>query len=406
MRILFLHPNFPAQFRSLAAALARDPANQVVFVTAAREGMLPGVEKILYKLARTPRSETHQYVRNLELAVLHGQAAARAACAVEARGFVPDVIYGHSGWGSTLFMKDLFPNRPLLCAFEWFYHARGTDADFDPAEPLTDDDAARIRVKNAAILLDLASCDAGSTPTPWQKQQFPAAFHSKIEVCHEGIDTDFFQPAPRKLRLPRLGLDLSHAKELVTYVARGMEPYRGFPQFIEAMHLLLAQRPRCHVIIVGEDRVAYGRKLPRGESFKKNLLQRFPLDPARVHFTGLLPYGEYLQVLQASSCHVYLTRPFVLSWSMLEAMSAGGLVVASRTPPVQEVIEDGVNGLLVDFFSPPELAARVHETLTRPARFAPLRTKARRTVLERFCLRELLPRRLAWLRQFARGAEA
>jgi glycosyltransferase involved in cell wall biosynthesis len=393
---------FPRNFVPWPARWLGNSANEVAFITAARDGEMEGVEKLVYRLARAPRQETHHYLRNLELAVLHGQAAARSACTLQARGFVPDVICGHSGWGSTLFMKDLFPQQPLLCAFEWFYHARGTDADFDPAEPLTDDDAARIRVKNAAILLDLASCDAGTTPTQWQQRQFPAEFQAKLEVCHEGIDTGFFRPAPQRLALPRLGLDLSHTDELVTYVARGMEPYRGFPQFIEAMHRLLAKRPRCHVVIVGEDRVAYGRKLPRGESFKKALLARFPLDPARVHFTGLLPYGEYVQVLQASSAHVYLTRPFVLSWSMLEAMSAGCLVVASRTPPVQEVIEDGINGLLADFFSPEELADRVEEALANPAAFASLRRKARATVVQKYSAEKLLPRRVAWIKRFVR----
>lgn len=400
MRFLFLHPNFPAQFRHLAVALAADPRNEVVFVTASPVGELPGVKKVVYKLAREPRKETHQYLRGLELGVLHGQAASRAAFALRARGFVPDVIYGHSGWGSTLYMPDAFPNRPLICNFEWFYHAHGTDADFDPAEPMTIDDAARIRTKNAAILIDLHSCKAGSSPTHWQKQQFPVEFQSKIDVCHEGIDTDYFQPRASKLVLPRLGIDLSETSEVVTYVGRGMEPYRGFPQFIEAMHLLLQRRKNCHVVIVGEDRVAYGRKPPRGQSYKKQMLEQFPLDPKRVHFTGLLPYGEYLQVLQASSAHVYLTRPFVLSWSMMEAMAAGCLVIASDTQPVKELIKDGFNGLLTDFFSPEKLATRINEALDRPKEMVAIKAKARETITHQYSLKEILPRRVKWISSF------
>jgi glycosyltransferase involved in cell wall biosynthesis len=183
-------------------------------------------------------------------------------------------------------------------------------------------------------------------------------------------------------------------------VGRGMEPYRGFPQFIEGIDQLLKERPNCHVVIVGQDRVAYGKPAPGGKGFKSAMLEKFPLDPNRVHFTGLLPYGEYLQVLQASSAHVYLTRPFVLSWSMMEAMSAGCLLVASSTGPVTEVIEDGFNGLLVDFFNTAELAKRLSYALEHPEKMEPLRKKARETILHRYSLAELLPKRLEWMQSF------
>ncbi|HAA30179.1 MAG TPA: group 1 glycosyl transferase, partial [Cyanobacteria bacterium UBA8553] len=308
--------------------------------------------------------------------------------------------YGHSGWGPTLLMKDIFPKAKLLCYFEWFYHAHGSDADFDPTEPLTADDEARIRLKNAPILMDLYSCDRGLSPTYWQHQQFPPEYRSKITVRHDGIDTDFFCPKlGAKLVLPRINLDLSHAKELVTYVARGMEPYRGFPQFMEAVALLQQRRPECHVVIVGENRVAYGKTLPDGKTYKEEILKKFALDLDRIHFTGWLPYSEYLQVLQASSAHVYLTRPFVLSWSMLESLSAGCLVVGSRTAPVTEVIEDGVNGLLADFFSPQEICDRLEEALKHPEQMAAIRVKARETIQQRYDLSQLLPKHLQWIQQ-------
>ena len=400
MRILFLHPNFPAQFRHLAVALAQDSRHQVVFGTNRKEGSLPGVNKVLYDPSRTAHPQTHHYVRTLENAVLQGQAVYRLGDKLKAQGFIPDVVYGHSGWGPTLFIKDIFPSAKLLCYFEWFYHAHGSDADFDPSEPLTADDEARIRLKNAPILLDLYSCDRGLAPTYWQRQQFPPEYHSKITVFHDGVDTEFFQPQPEaKLVLPRLNLDLQEASEIVTYVARGMEPYRGFPQFIESVALLQQRRPQCHVVIVGENRVAYGKQLPGNQTYKELMISKVPLDLNRVHFTGLLPYPEYLQVLQSSSVHIYLTRPFVLSWSMLEALSAGCLVVASRTHPVAEVIEDGVNGLLVDFFSPQEIADRVEEALNSPTSMAPIRVKARETILERYNLAELLPKHLHWIEE-------
>ncbi|WP_290883688.1 glycosyltransferase [Fischerella sp.] len=400
MRILFLHPNFPAQFRHVAAAIAKDSNNQVVFGTTRREGSLPGVNKAFYKAKREARPETHHYVRPLENAVLQAQGVYRMAEQLKARGFIPDVVYGHSGWGPTLLIKDIFPKAKLLCYFEWFYHAHGSDADFDPTESLTADDEARIRIKNAPILIDLYSCDRGLSPTYWQRQQFPLEYHNKINVLHDGIDTEFFCPKPgAKLVLPRINLDLSHAEELVTYVARGMEPYRGFPQFIEAVALLQQRRPQCHVVIVGENRVAYGKPLPDGKSYKEVMLGKYPLDLSRVHFTGWLPYHEYLQVLQASSVHVYLTRPFVLSWSMLEVLSAGCLLVASRTPPVTEVIQDGANGFLVDFFSPQEICDRIEEALKHRDRMASIRVKARETIQKRYDLSELLPQHLQWIQQ-------
>ena len=400
MKILFLHPNFPAQFRHLAATLGKNKKNQVMFGTNRREGQIEGVTKVLYEKSRTARAETHHYVRPLENAVLEGQAVYRLAQTLREKRFSPDIVYGHSGWGPTLFVKDIFPKAKLLCYFEWFYRAHGSDADFDPSDPLNADDEARIRIKNAPILIDLYSCDRGLSPTNWQRQQFPQEFHNKIKVHHDGIDINYFQPVPEaKLVLPRMNLDLSHVDELVTYVARGMEPYRGFPQLIETISILQKKRPNCHFVIVGKNRVAYGKSLPNGKTYKDAMLEKFPLDRNRVHFTGLLPYDEYLKVLQASSVHVYLTRPFVLSWSMLEALCTGCLIVASDTPPVKELIQDGVNGLLVDFFQPQEIAARVIEALDNPARMAHIKKRARETIVDKYDLAKLLPQHLDWIQQ-------
>ena len=400
MKILFLHPNFPAQFRHLAATLGRNPKNQVVYGTNRREGQIAGVIKVIYEKSRTARPETHHYVRTLENAVLEGQAVYRLAQRLKDENFYPDIVYGHSGWGPTLFMKDVFPKSKLLCYFEWFYNAHGSDADFDPSDPINADDEARIRTKNAPILLDLYACDRGLSPTNWQRQQFPVEFQPKIKVHHDGIDINYFKPVQNaSLVLPRINLDLSNVSEIVTYVARGMEPYRGFPQLIETISILQKKRPQCHFVIVGKNRVAYGKSLPDNQTYKDVMLEKFPLDSDRVHFTDLLPYNEYLQVLQASSVHVYLTRPFVLSWSMLEALATGCLIVASATPPVLEVIEDGVNGLLVDFFKPEQIADRVIEALDNPDRMAAIRTRARETIVENYDLNKLLPQHLDWIIQ-------
>jgi glycosyltransferase involved in cell wall biosynthesis len=399
MRILFLHPNFPAQFWKIAQALASSPRNEVVFLTTREDGDIAGVRKVLYKRAREVAEQTHPYLKTYEQAILHGQAAYRVMLEEKKNGFYPDVIYGHSGWGTTLFMRDLFPRARHLANFEWFYHAHGADSDFDPAEPVTADDEARLRIKNSSILIDLYSCDAGTCPTKWQHAQFPREFQPKIEVIHEGIDTAYFKPAEpgAPLVLEKTGLNLSELPEIVTYATRGMEPYRGFPQFIEAASRILAARPNCHVVIAGEDRVAYGASLPDGKTYKQEMLAKFPLDPARVHFTGLLPYSDYRRLLQASHAHVYLTRPFVLSWSMMEAMSAGALVVASRTAPVEEIIQHEHNGLLVDFFDVDALTRTIDRALNERQQFADLRVKARQTIQVHYELRDCLKRRAAWM---------
>lgn len=399
MKILFLHSNFPAQFRHLAINLAKNADNRIVFGTTRKEGQIPGVYKLIYKPSREPKRETHHYIKPLESAVLHGQAVYRELNKLKKDGFYPEIVYGHSGWGPTMFIKDVFPRSKLLCYFEWFYNADGSDVGFDPCEPLTPDDKLRIRIKNAPILTDLYSCDAGLCPTFWQKNQFPQEYHNKLKVFHDGIDTDYFSPRKdEKLILPSIDLNLSEAKEIVTYVSRGMEPYRGFPQFMESVSLLQKNRKNCHVIIVGEDRVAYGRSLPDGKSYKQLMLDKFDFDLSRLHFTGRLPYPQYLQVLRASSAHVYLTRPFVLSWSMLEAMSTGCLVIASNTPPVTEVIENGVNGILVDFFSPQDIVKKIEFSLDNPDQMKTMRFHARKTILEKYNLKYLLPKHLEWIR--------
>ncbi|WP_378950731.1 glycosyltransferase family 4 protein [Pelosinus sp. sgz500959] len=404
MRVLFLHPNFPAQFRHLAANLASNPENQVIFGTMKQEGNMQGVQKAVYTTHRDVSNDTHRYVRPLEGAVIQAQGAYRMADQLKQQGFTPDVIFGHSGWGPTLFMKDVFPKTPFMGYFEWFYNAHGSDADFDTSTPSSSDDITKLRINNAPILIDLYSSDWGITPTFWQYQQFPKEYRNKITVLHDGIDTSYFQPKlGSRLVLPEQQLDLSHVDELITYVARGMEPYRGFPQFMEAVALVLERRPNCHVVIVGADRVAYGRPLSNGQTYKEAMLEKLTLDMSRVHFTGLLPYHQYLQVLQASSVHVYLTRPFVLSWSMLEAMSVGCLLLGSNNQPVTEVIEDGVNGLLVDFFDSEKIAGRIEDVLNNPKDVVTLRSMARKTIIERYDLKKMLSQQVEMLSKLARS---
>lgn len=407
MRVLFLHNNFPAQYRHVAPALAAGGRHEVVFVTQRDGASLPGVRNRVYRPSREAAKEAHHYLRGTETSVLNGQAVWRVCRDLAREGFVPDIVCSHSGWGNALYIKDVFPKTRTLLYYEWYYHGLNSDADFLRDPPLSADDLCRLRTRNASILLDLAACDWGISPTRFQLSRFPVLFRQKMSALHDGIDVTYFAPAAdareklAKLAIP--GLPLTPETEIVTYATRGMEPYRGFPQFMRAAARVLRERPQAHAVVVGEDRVAYGRQLPPGESWRQRMMADLQIDPARIHFTGLLPYPDYLTVLQASDAHIYLTVPFVLSWSLLEAMATGCLVIGSDTAPVQELITDGVEGLLADFFDEEALAGRIHAALDLPARGAALRQAARQRIVNEYALQDLLPRHLALIRDVAAG---
>jgi glycosyltransferase involved in cell wall biosynthesis len=401
MKILFVHQNFPGQFKHLAARLGADPANQVVFLTQRKEAELPGVKKVVYQPAREAGKQTHRYLRDTEASVLNAQAVAEAAIKLKRAGFVPDLMVGHNGWGEIWYLKDVFPGAPLLGYFEFFYRLHGADVGFDPSIKVDLDTGPRIRTKNLGNLLGLEAADLGQCPTEWQRSLYPARYRSMLEVTHEGIDTDLLKPDPAaRFELAGANLVLSAADEVATYVARNLEPYRGFPSLMQSLPAILEKRPQAHVVIVGGDETSYGPPPPGGVTFRQQLLDQLQdsLDLKRVHFTGKIPYPRFVKLLQISSAHVYLTYPFVLSWSMLEAMSAQCLLIASDTPPVREVIRDGENGLLVDFFSPQQIAQRVIDALAERDAFSAIRQAARQTVVERYDLKRIcLPAQLALL---------
>jgi len=274
--------------------------------------------------------------------------------------------------------------------FEWYYHSRGSDADFLDTGSRTENDRIRTHSKNAPILFDLASMDWGVCPTQWQRSQFPDVFRDRITVAHDGVDVDYMRP-DEDVVLKLANVTLTRKDEVITYVARGMEPYRGFPSFMEAVAMLQARRPNLHVVVVGGEGVSYGAKRADGKSFKQAALEEYELDLKRLHFTGLVPLETFRTIAQVSKAHVYLTVPFVLSWSMLEVMACGAPLVASDTPPVLEVVEDGKNGLLVDFFAPEKIADRVEDVLEGKVDVDAMRRSARQTILERYASRNLVP---------------
>jgi glycosyltransferase involved in cell wall biosynthesis len=389
-RVLFVHEGFPGQYCHLAPALAR-LGHEVAFVTRQRTGSLPGVRKAVYTPARLPRAATHPYLQAAEAAVLSGQAAYRACAALARQGFVPDVICAHAGFGPGLFLRDLFPAARLIGLFEWYYRAHGSDADWLDPGAIDADAAARIRMRNATLLLELAQCDLGVCPTGFQRAQFPDLVQPRLVQLHDGIDTKFFAPGPG--RLPA-ALAIPDEAPVVTYATRGLEPYRGFGQFIEAAAILLRRRADLHVVVGGADAVFYSQR-PASGSYKAPALAAVgEAERARLHFTGPLPQSALRDLFRRSTVHVYLTIPYVLSWSILEAMASGCLLVAADTAPVREVARHGVEALLVDFREPAALAERILEALQDKAGGAALRRRARVRIERDYSLRRLLPRHL------------
>ena len=394
MRYLFVHQNFPGQYGRLAAHYAAQPGNQVVAIgekpNLVRRQQLRGVKLLGYELQA-------QGTDSLQKAIHRGKRVATAAAVLRRSGFAPDVIFAHIGWGEALFLKDLFPEAKVLLYGEFFYRSRGGDMGFDPEYPASEEKILRLRVMNAPFLMSLDAADWVMAPTRWQFRQFPAAYQARMSVIHDGIDTDPVSPMTNNFQ-----------EEIITYVARNLEPYRGFHVFMRAIPELQKRRPKARIVIVGGDEVSYSPRLPPGETYRSRLLRELDgkIDLSRVHFLGRIPYAQYLSVLRHSSVHVYLTYPFVLSWSLLEAMSAGCLVVGSRTPPVEEVIRDGENGLLVDFFSTEAIAAKVDEALS--GNFQGMRESARRTIVENYDLKKIcLPAQLALVEALKRqGSDA
>ena len=386
-QVLIIHQNFPGQFRHVASALME--RDDIELCAIAKEGAvgLPGVRCLHYKPHRQSKSSTHPYCRKMEDAVLHGQAVYHLLLRLKKSGFVPEVVLAHPGWGETMYLRDVFAQTRLVHLCEWFYTASSPDLDFDGEFPIKINERLRVRTWQAHHFLGLDACDVAIAPTHWQKRQFPKAYQDKIQVLHEGIDTTALGPnANATLTLPD-GRVLGYGDPIVTYMARNLEPYRGFHIFMRSLPELLKAHPECHVVVVGGDGVSYGSRPKDATNWRLKMLRELgslpnPIDRSHVHFLGKVPFESYRLLLRLSSAHVYLSYPFVLSWSMLEAMSCGCVVIGSRTPPVQEVIRHGENGLLVDFFSPTEIVAAVGAALQNPKAMHKLRLAARQTVVQ------------------------
>lgn len=409
MKILFVHQNFPGQYKHLAAALADDRRNEVVAI--GEQGNLgrlrhPHVKEIGYPEPRGASPGTHHYLRTFEAGVRRGQEVVRLAIKLRDGGFSPRVICCHPGWGEGLYLREIWPDAKLLYFVEWYYHLRGYNIGFDPEFPKKFDDQFLVRTRNAMHVLSFVTADWLVTPTRWQHSTVPPEFRSKLSVIFDGIDTDIAAPNPEASLRFQSGAELKAGDEIITFVNRNLEPYRGYHVFMRALPQIMSKRPNAHVVIVGGDGVSYGPHPEGGGTFREKYLKEVQdkLDMSRVHFTGRLPYDVYLKILQLSAVHIYFTVPFVLSWSMLEAMSTGCLVVGSRTPPVEEVITHNDNGLLVDFFKPWALVEAVDRVLDHPTRLHRIRERARQTIIDRYDLKSIcLPAHLDLVQTLSSG---
>ncbi|MFM8442014.1 MAG: glycosyltransferase [Methylococcus sp.] len=360
-----IHKHLPGQFEHLIRAVLDNPNNEVLGIGqsfAPQLHTLFGLDVEIYYPVSIVDHALHDCLYSHAENIGNGLAVANVLTRLKQDGYAPDICFAHIAWGEVLYFKDIYPDVPLVGYCEFYYHAVGVDADFDPNFPLTQNDTYKIRSANAALLLSLASIDVGISPTQWQKSLFPKEFHHKIRVIHEGLDlSEFKLESDATLQIPN-GVSLSRKDRVVTYATRNLEPYRGFHVFMRAISEICEKQPNCHIVIAGGDDISYGQPIRHG-TYREHLLSDLGIDSSRVHFMGRLPRSDYLKLLYVTSAHIYLTVPFVLSWSMLEAMAMGCPIVASDTPPVREFLQHERNALLVDFFSPEEIAQSVIQLL-------------------------------------------
>jgi len=406
MHVLYVHQNFPAQFGHIARHLIDKLGWQCSFVSQTPGGVVGGINKVEYKVAGGATKQNHFCSRTFENTVWHCDAVYRA---MKARPDIkPDLIVGHSGFGSTLFLRELYPTTPIVNFFEYYYipHDPDSDMDFrkDLGWPTSELKYLRSRCRNAMILLDLQTCNAAYTPTEFQKSRFPSEYLNKLETIFDGVDRSIYhgyeetlRPAVEQRGIRRVGgVDIPADKRVVTYVSRGFESMRGFDVFMRSAKLVAQRFPDVVFFVVGTDKVEYGgdANYTGGKTFKDWVLSRDEFDLSKFVFTGRLEPQQLGRLLAASDLHVYLTVPFVLSWSMMDAMSCGAVVLGSATAPVVEMIRDGENGLLADFFDVEGFADKAVAALKDPAGHRALGRAAERMIEGRYSLEAVLPEML------------
>ena len=415
MNILFIHQNFPGQFKFLSPALVKQGHSVRAMTMQKNDAMQwQGVQLVNYTSKRSSTPNVHPWVSDFETKTIRAEACFKTALQMKQQGYTPDVIVAHHGWGESLFLKEVWPEAKLGIYCEFYYHQHGADVGFDPEFPATDEgEVCRLRLKNLNNLLHFEIADAGISPTYWQASTFPEPFKNKISVVHDGIDTQAVAPNSAVSLTLKMAtgqdLVLTRKDEVITFVNRNLEPYRGYHTFMRALPQLLKERPNARVLLVGADDVSYGARpdaAKYGAAKWRDIFanevrgQISDADWQRVHFLGQVPYQFFIPLLQLSTVHVYLTYPFVLSWSLLEAMSAGCAIVASDTEPLREAIVHNETGMLVNFFDPAALAQSVCELLNNPEERTRLSANARVFAQANYDLQTVcLPKQLEWVAQ-------
>ena len=385
--VLFVHSNFPAQFRDLAASLVERGVPCFAIGYEHAPGA-PGVNLVRYRLPRGTGKDVFPLAVRAEADLLRGRSALEAARWLKNQGHEPDVIVGHPGWGETSLLRHIFPDVKQVLLSEFYYHGRDSDIDFDPEFDSGDEEGLiRGMAKNAVMAMSLAEADAIVAPTAFQASRLPRGLRDRVRVIHEGVDVDHIRPGPAEpFALPD-GRVLAPGGPVITHVNNQLEPMRGLHIFARALPRLLDEIPNVQVLIFGEEKTrGYGGEAPDGMTWKQAIFQPLEarLDPARVHFLGRTTHERMLAALRLSTAHVYYTYPFVLSWSLVEAMASGCYVVGSDTAPLHDAIEDGVSGRLLPFFDVDALSETLIAACRSPGASAPLRAAARETAVAKF----------------------
>ena len=384
INILFIHHDLAGQFIHLLHYLSKHKDYGVFGICCEKNNKQAELELyqqlFSYKAKDLTKLTAHHYVTDLQRSVLNAQAVFNILQGCKKKGIHFDLAVSHLGWGESLYFKNVYPDTPLIGYAEFFFHAQGADAGFDPIYPVSQDFELQIKTLNAQLLLGMTECDALVTPTPWQKSLFPPLWQSQINVIHEGVDINICKPNENICFTLDNGQVLTKQDEVITYSARNLEPYRGFSIFLKAIERVCQLNPNCHIIITGGDEVSYSPKLPEGECYRENYLKTVCLPMDRVHFLGTVSYQTHIQLLQLSSVHIYLTYPFVLSWSFIEAMACGCVIIASDTCPVMDVLENNSNGIAVNFFDDQQISSEIIAVLNHPQRKKYLGIMARQKI--------------------------
>ena len=407
-KILFLHQNFPGQYKHLAPELAKIKRYDVYTLsldstnTYSLEDLKNSLKNIThykYSITQSNAPGVNRLAIEFETKMIRASAVLKRALELKEDGFEPDLLIIHPGWGEGFVLKEVWPHSKVINYFEFYYNTKDSDVDFDLKEdsrPNYDIDLrTRLVARNAPFLSACNQSDFMISPTKFQKSTAPIEYQNKIKVIHDGIDTAALTSKPdASITLTSESntnkkKTLTRKNKIIAFVNRNLEPYRGYHSFMRSLPQVIEKHPDAYILIVGGSDVSYGAK-PKGDLSYKDLFyneikDKIP-DNNNIIFLGFVKYNLLISILDIASVHVYLTYPFVLSWSMLESMALGGLVLGSKTSPVEEVINHNKNGLLVDFFDHKSISKNINSILDNPKKYKSMRAEARKTIIKDYDL--------------------